>query len=112
MGMFDYIEFECEIPEPARKCDPHNWQTKDLQNTMDVFVVSKDGQLIHRKTKIVEAPERKFWPFKAIPDGEEVIDFHGDIFVSSSPSSENREFVEMRIRATHGKLEEIKLIDE
>jgi hypothetical protein len=111
MGMFDYVEFECGIPEEARKCDPRNWQTKDFRNMMDVYVVSKDGQLIHHKTKLVEAPERKFWPFKAVPDGDEAIDFHGDIFVCGSPNPEINEFVEMRIRFTHGKLEEIKVLE-
>lgn len=110
MGMFDSVEFECEIPEPARKCYPGGWQTKDLHNTMDVYVVTKDGQLIHRKTKLVDAPERQFIKLKAVPDGEEVIDYHGDIFVIGSPSSEGAEFVEMRVRFTHGKLENIEVI--
>jgi len=112
MGMFDYVEFECEIPEPARKCYPEGWQTKDLLNMMNVYVVTKEGQLIRRKTKMVHAPERKFFPYRAVPDGEEVIDYHGDIFVIGSPSSESSEFIEMRVRFTHGKLEEIKLMGE
>jgi hypothetical protein len=113
MGMFDYIEFECEIPEPARKCYPEGWQTKDLRNMMDVYVVKNDGALFRKKTKYVAAPERKLFPYQAVPDGEEeVVDYHGDIFVIGSPSSESNEFIEMRVRFTHGKLEEIKLMGE
>lgn len=44
MGMFDYIKCECPLPD---RFDPstHDWQTKDLDSTMDTYTITKDGKL-------------------------------------------------------------------
>jgi hypothetical protein len=85
MGMFDYIR--CEAPLPLKKTTkavlPKDWQskedfqTKDLDNTLSVYKISKTGQLSYEKvesemirvmTEKEEAKLRKkksfVWPYE------------------------------------------------
>lgn len=48
MGMFDYVECEVELPdafvvEDQRYC----FQTKNFENTMDTFRITKEGRLFY-----------------------------------------------------------------
>lgn len=44
MGMFDYLK--CEIPLPLNDHLNRGFQTKDLDNSLDYYVITKSGELI------------------------------------------------------------------
>ena len=83
MGMYDYIELECELPIPdyipqamvpiiKRSFEENVFQTKDLECILDNYRVSKDNRLYLTPGS---------W-FEKEPIGpEELIDYHGIISV-------------------------------
>lgn len=124
MGMFDYVDFECELPNGLGRVE--SWQTKDFGCDLHTYTVTKDGKLIHhdQRMELVPEEERPFWEkpeweskhffrmigcMKSIPDGDKVIDYHGDFYVVGGKW--DSEYIEMRVRFTHGKMEEITIVN-
>lgn len=58
MGMFDYIKFECDLPEAIEPYKNQEWQTKSLDCHMDEYVVGKEGQLFKDIYDYIEVPEK------------------------------------------------------
>jgi len=61
MGMFD--EIICEYKLPDKEVQDHDFQTKDLENLMDVYIITKIGRLIwiKKEYEIVPEQEREFF---------------------------------------------------
>lgn len=115
MGMFDWVIFEKGLlPEGLPEWvyeDGHEFQTKDLKNLMDTYVIHADGTL-HSSSA---------WS-KEVGVGAENIPYHGifevhdnNITYSSGKivgvigNSAQAIHVSLDVVFTHGKLEEIKV---
>jgi hypothetical protein len=48
MGMFD--EIKCEYPLPDPEVQDHVFQTKDFENLMERYTITKEGRLIFNQT--------------------------------------------------------------
>jgi hypothetical protein len=57
MGMFDYVV--CEWPLKCGKFDKHGFQTKDLENCLFVFRISKSGRMMRERYKLLTVPKSK-----------------------------------------------------
>lgn len=83
MGMYDYVELECDLPIPnyipqamasiiKRSFDENIFQTKDLECVLDSYRVSSDGRLYLTPGS---------WFDKEPIAPEELIDYHGIISI-------------------------------
>ena len=83
MGMFDYVELECDLPIPdyipeamafliRRSFDENIFQTKDLECVLDNYRVSNDGRLYLTPGS---------WFDKKPTGPEELIEYHGIITI-------------------------------
>lgn len=81
MGMFDYVEIECDLPIAdyipqamraiiKRSFDENIFQTKDLECLLDNYRVSKEGQL-YKNTN-------SWFDSKAL-EPEQLVEYHGII---------------------------------
>lgn len=81
MGMYDYVEIECDLPIPdyipksiipiiTRSFEENIFQTKELDCTLDNYRVSNDNRLYRSTTS---------WDTGDLIDQEELIDYHGII---------------------------------
>lgn len=76
--MFDYIRFENDIPDPHLRDE--EWQTKSLENLMNRYRVTTDGELIVKREKyeVVEAPNHILGMYENVVDEwEEKVEHHG-----------------------------------
>jgi hypothetical protein len=48
MGLFDEVRSEYRLPNPAHQ--DLVFQTKDLENLMDEYVITRRGRLVRKKT--------------------------------------------------------------
>lgn len=64
MGMYD--EIKCEYPLPDEDLQNEGFQTKDLENFMEQYTITKDGFLVlHKKTyEFVPEEERPYYGTK------------------------------------------------
>lgn len=128
MGMFDNVKCEYPLPETnaGMKLD---FQTKSFGDDfvggfMDNYIITEDGQLIlHKETwEFVEEEDRPYYgkpewnefplvrmagSMKAIPLGDETIEYHGivNIYVDMDGT-----WYEYDIKFTDGKVANIKRI--
>jgi hypothetical protein len=81
MGMYDYVEIECDLPIPdyipksiipiiTRSFEENIFQTKELDCTLDNYRVSNDNRLYRSTTS---------WDTGDVVGQEELIDYHGII---------------------------------
>jgi hypothetical protein len=81
MGMYDYVEIECELPIPdyipksiipiiTRSFEENIFQTKELDCVLNNYRVSNDNRLYRSTTS---------WDTGDVIDQEELIDYHGII---------------------------------
>jgi hypothetical protein len=81
MGMYDYVEIECELPIPdyipqsivpiiKRSFEENIFQTKELNCTLDNYRISSDKRLFRSENS---------WTDKEPISQEELIDYHGII---------------------------------
>ncbi len=70
MGMFDNID--CEFPLPGVPDDTvlNDFQTKSFENRLEVYTITKDGRLIHHRTKYESVPEEER-PYFGTPKWED-----------------------------------------
>ncbi len=135
MGMFDYLVCEHTLPEGFAEFQNSDFQTKSLENAMNVYVITKEGQLVqhivhyedHRTIREFNGLGRAWNPAR-VPVREERIPlpFHGDIEFGGSrfagrrrekmgrgwASVPLREHVEFRARFTQGKLSRIDVLED
>lgn len=99
MGLFDTVH--CEYPLPNPRHQRLEFQTRSLQSTLDDYTITRDGRLRRRVRSGGHGPGRGVeWPM------------HGDITIYAHEDSDDRAWVEYRVRFTHGRVEWIRSIDE
>jgi hypothetical protein len=69
MGMFDYIKFECKLPDYVDQYITQEWQTKSLDRHMDEYLVDANNQLFKSIFYYEDVPE-KDRPFYNTPEWE------------------------------------------
>jgi|SRR3989344_9472597 len=97
MGLFDEIKCEYPLPKISETLRKGWFQTKDLGCNLDKYTITKNGNLILRKTK------GKVRNVK--------IPFHGDIRIytcTGSQENNNLKWYEFIARFTDGRLQWIK----
>lgn len=132
MGMFSYIF--CKAPLPLNeelksldiKWDEVEFQTKDLDNCLEKYIITEDGKLIEEITKYEytyyteEEKKRKdhrSWDLvkdqKIINQYTKDVNFHGIIsFYEIFEYSELEDiWIDFEVYFTHGKLDKIKLVN-
>lgn len=127
MGMFDSIECNYPLPLPLEVIDimpdPYDqeFQTKDLENLLDLYYLNEDGLLLWRKRKYEWKDDDNAF-LKGYMDviEEEVVptDFHGVInfycyeTVHEDESSDKAKDISIDYLAkfTNGKLENIEVL--
>jgi len=57
MGMFDTVI--CEYPLPTEDLQEDTFQTKDFDNVMDVYKITKSNRLLREKYKYETVPEEE-----------------------------------------------------
>ena len=108
MGMFDYIKCEVQLPGYSFITD-EEFQTKSLDNCMDHYVLTKNGEL-YRDVWEYEWVENKELPiggsFKKIEGTYRrhyLTDLHGDIIFYSDTLIDGKRY-DYFARFTEGKL--------
>jgi hypothetical protein len=120
MGMFDYIRVETSLPGFAGDLTTTNFQTKDLDNALDTYVITKNGQLYKEEWEYKWIDDdnmflKGYWG--KIPDSYRrlyLTDYHGDIrfYDSEYIDKEARVWREYYARFTEGKLTKMWFKDE
>lgn len=128
MGMFDSIECNYPLPLPLEVIDilpdPYNqeFQTKDLENLLDLYYLNEDGVLYWRKRKYEWKDDDSAF-LKGYMDviEEEIVptDFHGILnfycYETVEEDIENNKAKDVSIdylaKFTNGKLENIEVLD-
>lgn len=126
MGMFDSVECEYPLPDPEAQ---HIWfQTKDLNNLMDNYTITREGRLILHLWDYEETPkaerrypdapegsfESMFGIIRKVEGSERLVDqhYHGDLYFYGFLDERNpaSDWYEYRARFTEGTLTSIERI--
>jgi hypothetical protein len=117
MGMFDYLRVEIEIPG-CGDCSAEEFQTKDFENLMDQYVITKNGELYKEcwEYKWIDDDSLQYIKsyLERIPDSyrrEYLTNYHGDVnfYSGSMIDSKWRDYY---ARFTDGKLTKIWYTDK
>jgi hypothetical protein len=100
MGMFDTVH--CEYPLPDARHQDLEFQTKNLECTLDRYTITRDGRLVRHA--------RSGWG--AALDHDVEWPLHGDIRIYTSVKSEDPPWIEYVVRFTHGQVEWIRPLAE
>lgn len=77
MGMFDYAYIEIPLPEGFEQYQDDQYQTKDLINAMDTYIVRADGTLWERHYGHRHLTEEEIAEWKAkYPEGHMFHEFY------------------------------------
>jgi hypothetical protein len=129
MGLFDEIQCEYPLPDPA--VQKEIFQTKRLDCSMDRYTITADGRLILHKTRYELVPEEERpsygtpeWetsPFtrflgslRVVPEGDVELVYHGDIEFYTpigGAGDDEPEWFEFQARFTEGRLQWIRRVD-
>lgn len=127
MGMFDSIECNYPLPLPLEVIDvlpdiyDQEFQTKDLENLLDLYYLKEDGCLYWRKRKYEWKDDDDSF-LKGYMDvvGEEIVqqDFHGilnfycyeTVYSSEDKNSGIDVSIDYLAKFTNGKLENIEVL--
>lgn len=128
MGMFDTVRVE--YPFPDASFQDAEFQTKDLECRMESYTITAEGQLVLHESHLEFVPDEQrpnygtpewgrggFYQamgmFNQVADGDVMLtDMHGDIYLSASRGrGKDWQYFRWRVRFTHGKVEEIRLVD-
>lgn len=124
MGMFDDISVKYPLPDPEYQ--DHVFQTKDLENCLNHYIITEGGDLVVERVSVEETPiteEQRaqaeaeygidtlsYWlmtrPSVTVTDRDyEQVLYHGDIVFYDYLDDEDHTWIEYRARFTNGKLE-------
>ncbi|RLA01173.1 MAG: hypothetical protein DRQ47_08445 [Gammaproteobacteria bacterium] len=120
MGMYDTIINEC----PLLECTEKEFQTKDFENMLFTYIITKEGRLIERSHSLDVVPEeerhyygRPEWDespilqmvgsMKEVDIKEKDMNFHGDIRMYTSKGDD---WLEYEVRFTEGNVTRVKEI--
>ena len=124
MGMFDNIH--CEYKLPNKKHQNLEYQTKDLENFLDLYTITEEGHLIHHSRTYEAVPEEKRehygtpeWDknpilqmcgsIKSIYAGDIDVNYEGTINFYTMGSK--KEWIEYEAAFVGGSVIEIKFIE-
>jgi hypothetical protein len=103
MGFYDKVRLDIAYPEygvaKGMVFDSRSLHADDAE-----FTITANGMLIEHLVRYEDNPAVLF-P-KAVPDGERIVAYHGDIWLYSSDASST--YPEFVARFTHGRLEWIR----
>ena len=120
MGMFDNVKIEYEMPDP--EIQNGNFQTKDLENLLDNYTITKEGRLILHQCHYEEVPEEERYYYgkpewdenpifqfmgsmKSVFDKDVDLNFHGILEVHEMLGDE---WFSYNLKFTDGTLVEVK----
>ncbi len=126
MGMYDYVK--CEYPLPDSRIQDEVFQTKDFDNELATYRITREGRLVYEQVRYELVPEaerpyygtpewdkdkwvRLIGHLKAIPLGDEDMRYHGNVVFYAflgEPGQEGYEWFEFQAWFTNGQLEWIR----
>jgi hypothetical protein len=130
MGMFSYIKCKKELPltdelkNLSVKWDELQYQTKDLDNCLETYIISEDGELLeevmeYEYTYYTEEEKKRkdHKPWNIVKDQKVVkqetkkVDFHGKITFYETLDLNDQEsiWVDFDAYFVYGKLDKIEL---
>jgi hypothetical protein len=130
--MFDNIKCEYPLPGAPIKVQDDIFQTKDFDNAMDDYTITKEGRLILHKKVYEEVPEEErpyygkpewekplfkvFGCVKSRPVADIDIQHHGYIriytILNRSDDDARGEWYEYALKFTDGKLESVERVND
>lgn len=99
MGLFDTVY--CEYPLPDARHQDLDFQTKDLERTLDEYTITRDGRLVRRA-------RQGEWGGPGL-DRDIEWPLHGDVSIYTS---QDDVWIEYVVRFTHGRVEWIRPKEE
>jgi hypothetical protein len=125
MGMFDEIEYRYKLPlESSKEIDSLGidlekirFQTKDLDNLLDIYVISEEGRFLHRKVNYKWIDDDNAF-LKGYLDevSSEMVDtnYHGDIlfYCYETVEKDSKRMalsIDYVARFTNGNLDNVRL---
>lgn len=130
MGMFSYIKCKKELPltdelkNLSVKWDELNYQTKDLDNCLETYIISEDGELLEEVIEYEytyyteeEKKQKDHRPWNIVKDQKIIkqetkkVDFHGKItfYETFDITDEQSVWVDFDAYFIYGKLDKIEL---
>lgn len=130
MGMFSYIKCKKELPltdelkNLSVKWDELQYQTKDLDNCLETYIISEDGELLEEVIEYEytyyteeEKKQKDHKPWNIVKDQKIVkqetkkVDFHGKItfYETLDFSDEESIWVDFDAYFVYGKLDKLEL---
>jgi len=130
MGMFSYIKCQKELPlTDELKCLSVKWeeaqfQTKDLDNCLETYIISEDGELLEEVIEYEytyyteeEKKQKDHKPWNIVKDQKIVkqetkkVDFHGKItfYETFDFTDEENIWVDFDAYFVYGKLDKLEL---
>lgn len=95
MGVFDTVRCEFRLPNPLHQ--DLEFQTKDLDGSLNRYTITRDGRLIRHPRREDTGPGRDAeWPI------------HGDVRICGGGAEDEERFVEYVVRFTHGRVEWVR----
>jgi hypothetical protein len=131
MGMFSYIKCKRELPltdelkNLSVKWDETQFQTKDLDNCLETYIISEDGELLEEVIKYEytyyteeEKKHKDHKPWNIVKDQKVVkqetkkVDFHGKIvfYETLDLNDEESIWVDFDAYFIYGKLDKLELV--
>ena len=130
MGMFSYIKCKKELPLTDElkglsvKWDELQYQTKDLDNCLETYIISEDGELLEELIEYEytyyteeEKKQKDHKPWNIVKDQKIVkqetkkVDFHGKItfYETLDLNDEQSVWVDFDAYFVYGKLDKLEL---
>jgi hypothetical protein len=130
MGMFSYIKCKKELPltdelkNLSVKWDETQFQTKDLDNCLETYIISEDGELLEEVIEYdytyyteEEKKQKDHKPWNIVKDQKIVkqdikkVDFHGKITFYETLDLNDKESIWLDFDAyfVYGKLDKLEL---
>lgn len=104
MGMFDSIQCQYPLPDPAFQ--NAEFQTQDLDNVLGRYTITREGRLVrHRYPIDLQDGGNEPSAGAGLSSGEEIA-YHGDIHLHATGADD--EVVTFCVRLTHGRVEWIR----
>lgn len=125
--MFDYIK--CEYPLPKEGAPVDGYQTKDLENFMEDYTITKEGRLIHHTVRYEDVPEEERpyyndprWDkspllqmvgsIRSIPAGDVDMNYTGSVRFYNDPMEFQAIFVEGNLVYIKDLTQELNLTED
>jgi hypothetical protein len=116
MGLFDMITVECTLPLPGLDRAGTKWQTHDLDEAMESYIITADGILMKERFHIEDRADRSkpgllgiFGTMTQVHDGWDETGYSGTINFYSDAADEDFEY---DAEFVDGKITSVKRTDK